>query len=165
MAAAQDLEAGTASGGSARSRIRMVALVAVVMVAVAAITTLTGAHLRSSARAETCSALGASVDGLDEIDWSNGITSSGPAWSLALSEGLTEADQPSRAAIARTVRADEHGYQRLLRSLPDHLRAPARRLHELALDPEVSYRQRNDPAALADAYALDRYAARHCGLV
>ena len=42
-----------------------------------------------------CAALLADVDGLDGIAWDNGITSSGPAWIAALTDGVENADEPS----------------------------------------------------------------------
>jgi hypothetical protein len=92
----------------------------------------------------------------------NGVTSSGAEWSSVLTQGVTDADGPSRSEIATTVQADPEGYDRFRSALPDDLHPASDRLRTLALDPDSD---RAAPSVLRDAQALSLYRTRTCNLV
>lgn len=108
-----------------------------------------------------CAALSAPVDGLGGYRWDNGLTSSGPEWISVLTDGTTEADAPSRAAIASAVDADADGFDRFRAALPDVLRPVADRQVARASDADVD---RSGPQVEADARALARHGALACNL-
>ena len=110
---------------------------------------------------DDCGALAEPVAGLDGYAWDNGITSSGAEWLSVLTQGVTDADGPSRSEIAATVEADPEGYDRFRAALPDALQPEADRLHELALDPDSD---RTAPSVGRDARALSRHGTLTCNL-
>lgn len=97
-----------------------------------------------------CDALADHVEGLAPIEWENGITSSGGDWAAVLSDGITEANDSSRVAVAEAVEDDVGGFRRIREASPSELQAPLDRLRELILQPKEARLRSSDPAVLAD---------------
>lgn len=111
-----------------------------------------------------CTAVGARVAGLEGFGWDNGITSSGSEWASVLTDGVTEADDPSRHEIARAVQSDEAGYQRFRGELSDDAAVAADRLRQVAGDPAAG-NAADSQQIEQDSDVLRRHALDECGLV
>lgn len=108
-----------------------------------------------------CRALTARVADLDGYAWTNGMTSSGSEWLSVLATGTTEADAPSRDAIAEAIAADDDGYESFRAALPDDLRPAAERLHAVALDPNSD---RTTKEVERDEQTLNRHGRSACNI-
>lgn len=114
---------------------------------------------------ERCATLGSEVESLGPVAWDNGFTSSAPAWSVVLSDGITEARDDDRAEIAAAVAADADGYERFLAALDDEqAEAAAERLHALLLDPQAAADRADDPEVASDARAVTRPGLMDCSI-
>jgi hypothetical protein len=114
-----------------------------------------------------CAALAADVEGLDSIAWDNGITSSGPSWGNALTDGVEQADAPSREALAEAVQDDVDGFVAARDALDTfgHAGGAADRLKRLLVDPEQAAARADAPSTV-DATSRIRAAMRvECGFV
>lgn len=113
----------------------------------------------------TCEVLNTRVEGLDGFDWDNGFTSSGSEWISVLTDGLTEADEPSRRRIADAVGADDDGYRRFREALPDETADAADRLLVLVSDPAASEASWDRTAVERDGALVSRFGFDECGLI
>lgn len=114
---------------------------------------------------ERCATLGSEVEGLDSIAWDNGYTSSAPAWSGVLSDGITEVRDGDRAEIAAAVAADAEGYERFAAALDDEAaEAAAERLHALVLDPQAAADRADDVDVASDAVTVTRPGLMDCSI-
>jgi hypothetical protein len=110
-----------------------------------------------------CSAVGSRVADLDAFTWDNGITSSGSSWVNVLTDGVTEADDPSRRRIARAVQSDEAGFQHFRGGLSDDAALVAERLRQIAVAPFSSVAADDAQRIERDSDVLRRHALEKCG--
>lgn len=146
-----------------RRGLAVVAVIAVLGVGLAAVSRW-GADREHDRR---CAALLADVEGLDGITWDNGITSSGPAWIGALTDGIENADESSRVALAERVVADVDGYV-AVRDALDELGGAggsADRLKRELRDPERASTRRAEPTVVRDVQSIRRVATSKCGIL
>lgn len=101
-----------------------------------------------------CGWLGVNVVGLGVITAADGTDSVG-TWYHVFAEGVTDANQASREAIANRVVADQPGFARVLEAAPEELRPALNRLYALISDPVASAAHHADPDVLDDVAAVD----------
>ncbi len=126
---------------------------------VAGILALTGAGCGKTkdGPAGFCGAIGIDVVGLDSIVSEDGRRSVA-TWVHVFVEGVTDADEASRQAIATAVRSDEAGFDRVRDEAVEELRPALDRLYELVQDPEAAQAARDTPEVQAGVDLVRRFA-------
>ena len=108
-------------------------------------------HIHETASERRCRILAQEPKGLDVIYNRDGIASVGAIWEVTLSYDLLEASDRSLRDVAKAVKADDAGYQRVLDVVPASAKPSVVRMHRLALDPDAVRAHRDDAAAQRDA--------------
>ena len=108
-------------------------------------------HVHESASERRCRILAEEPKGLDVIYARDGIAASGATWEATLSWDLLDASDHSLRDIAKALKADDAGYERVLDVVPASAKPSVVRMHRLALDPDAVRAHRDDAAAQRDA--------------
>lgn len=112
-----------------------------------------------------CGAIGVDVVGLESIGLEDGRRSVA-TWVHVFVEGVTDADEASRAAIATAVGPDVAGFERVRDEAPEELQPALERLYELVQDPEGSQATRDAPDVQRDLALVRRFTGPEgCDLV
>ncbi len=101
-----------------------------------------------------CGWIGIDVEGLGPIVTDDGSEWVG-TWYHVLAEGVTDANEASRAAIADAVAADSAGFQRLREEAAEPVRPALDRLHALLQDPTEAADRATDADVLNDVELID----------
>lgn len=97
---------------------------------------------------------GVDVVGLGDITAADGTDSVG-TWYHVFTDGVTDANQASREAMANRVVADRAGFARVLEAAPEELRPALDRLYALISDPVESAARHADPDVVDDVAEVD----------
>jgi hypothetical protein len=101
-----------------------------------------------------CGWIGTDVNGLGHIVAEDGTRWVG-TWYHAFAEGVTDADESSRDAIASAVAADTDGFERLHREAPEQVRPALDRLFALLQDPTEAQTRATDVNVRQDVDLID----------
>lgn len=96
-----------------------------------------------------CGAIGIDVVGLEAIVSEDGRRSVSTCVHVFV-EGVTDADEATRVAIAEAVRSDRVGFQRVRDEAAEELRPALDRLYVLVQDPERAAAERAAPDVQSD---------------
>lgn len=104
-----------------------------------------------------CGAIGIDVGRLDSIVSEDGRRSVA-TWVHVFVEGVADADEASRQAIATAVGSDEAGFARVRNKAVEELRPALDRLYEFVQDPEAAQAAHATPEVQADVDLVRRFA-------
>ncbi len=101
-----------------------------------------------------CGWMGTDVEGLEPF-----VTEDGAelveTWHYIFSEGVTDADDASRRAIAEAVAADQAGFERVRDEARESVRPALGRLYDLLQDPVEAKARSVDPSVLEDVALIE----------